>query len=376
MKLTFTLPSFLYLTGTVLGLIVSLICWIYPDNRRSSVQLLGASVFSLTWTLFIFFLYESRLIFYMPHLYQTSFIATLLYLPFSFLFVRGVTRLDKTQLTWKDLIHAAPLLLFLADYSAIYLLPASDKTKLLNDELISPYDFMDGHFFPDYIHRPFRFMLFLLYAGLQFRLIPHLVTELKKWCTPYLVAQFSLILYYLLNQFSLSYDALPFINVLISVYLLFIAISLLLNPKILYNQKAVSLAESKLIARVKQDMAHDFLKDKADMIATRLANYMNNDKPYLRHGYSIHNLSSDLQIQAYQLSFYLNHHLGISFSDYLNRYRIEHSKKLIQEGASQRYTLEALAFECGFSNRNSFTSAFKRFTGVTPSEFIRSYQKS
>src|ERR1044072_3516198 len=99
MKLTFTLLAFLYLTGSVLGFIVSLICWMYPHNRRSSIQLLGVSVFSLTWTLFIFFLYESRLIFYAPHLFQTNFIATFLFLPFSFLFVRSVALGDKAKLT-------------------------------------------------------------------------------------------------------------------------------------------------------------------------------------------------------------------------------------------------------------------------------------
>lgn len=376
MNLTFTLLAFVYLIGVVLGLIVSLICWIYPRNRRSSIQLLGTSVFSLTLTLFIFFTYESRVILYMPHLYQTSFITTLLYLPFSFLFIRGIVQGDKAELTWRDLIHAIPVLLFLADYSAIYLLSAADKVKLLTHGVTSPYDFIKGHFLPAYIHKPLRFLLFLLYTGLQFRLITHLSHKLKKWIVPYLAAQFGLILYYVLNQFTLGHETGPFINTLISAYLLFIAISLLLNPNILYNHYVVSLAETKLIERVKHDMTHDSLKEKADMIATRLTNYMNTEMPYLRHGYSIHSLSSDLQIQAYQLSFCLNHHLGISFSDYLNKHRVEHSKKLIREGVSQIYTLEALAYECGFNNRNSFTTAFKRFTGVTPSEFIRSYQKT
>jgi AraC-like DNA-binding protein len=372
MKLTFTFLAFLYLTGAVLGLIVSLICWIYPRNRRSPIQLLGTSVFSLMWTLFIFFLYESQLIFYAPHLYQTSFIATILYLPFSFLFVRSVIQGDKAGVTWPDLLHVIPLLLFLADYSGIYLLSASDKVALLNNTDISPYNFLKGYFLPDYFHKPLRFLLFLLYTGLQFRLALRLGPVLRKWIVPYLGGQFFLILYYVLSQFTFSYEILPFVHALISVYLLFIALGLLLNPHILYNHRVISLAESKLIARVREDMARDSEKSRSDVIASRLTTFMNNDRPYLRHGYAMHNLSSDLQIPSYQLSIYLNHYLGISFNDYLNKHRIEYSKKLLREGANQLYTLEALAYECGFNNRNSFTAAFKRFTGVTPSEFIRS----
>src|SRR4051812_13992138 len=106
MTLTLTLPAIVYMIAMVLGTIIASICWIHPHNSRSSIRWLGASILSLTWTLFVFFLSESSLIYYAPHLFQTSFIATLLYLPFSFFFVRSAAK--GTPLTWKDLIHALP----------------------------------------------------------------------------------------------------------------------------------------------------------------------------------------------------------------------------------------------------------------------------
>jgi AraC-like DNA-binding protein len=45
--------------------------------------------------------------------------------------------------------------------------------------------------------------------------------------------------------------------------------------------------------------------------------------------------------------------------------------ELIENGQAEQFTLEALAAKCGFSNRNTFTSAFKKFSGKTPSCFIK-----
>jgi AraC-like DNA-binding protein len=43
----------------------------------------------------------------------------------------------------------------------------------------------------------------------------------------------------------------------------------------------------------------------------------------------------------------------------------------MQKGEWEKITLEALAYQSGFNNRNSFTLSFKKFTGQTPSEYIR-----
>jgi len=38
-------------------------------------------------------------------------------------------------------------------------------------------------------------------------------------------------------------------------------------------------------------------------------------------------------------------------------------------------TLEAIASEAGFNNRNTFTAAFKKETGQSPSEFLKRIKK-
>jgi AraC-like DNA-binding protein len=61
----------------------------------------------------------------------------------------------------------------------------------------------------------------------------------------------------------------------------------------------------------------------------------------------------------------------MNFNDFINEYRIRFCIEKIENGEWKRKTLEALSKESGFNNRNSFTLAFKKVTGVTPSGFLK-----
>lgn len=60
-----------------------------------------------------------------------------------------------------------------------------------------------------------------------------------------------------------------------------------------------------------------------------------------------------------------------TFYDYVNEYRVEEFKRLVNETDISRYTLTALSEKCGFSSRASFFRHFKASTGITPSEYIK-----
>ena len=107
------------------------------------------------------------------------------------------------------------------------------------------------------------------------------------------------------------------------------------------------------------------------LLKYRLEKYMHERKPFLRAGYSISDMAFDLGLHSYQLSAFINHEIGMHFTDYVNRFRIEHCKMIIRSDAPGKVSLKELAFKCGFNNRNSFTSAFKKFTGEKPSEYIK-----
>jgi AraC-like DNA-binding protein len=70
------------------------------------------------------------------------------------------------------------------------------------------------------------------------------------------------------------------------------------------------------------------------------------------------------------LSIVLNQHLGSSFTDYVNHYRIDAVKERIVRPESRRLTIAGLAYECGFNSLPTFQRAFKAITGMSPRQYM------
>jgi AraC-like DNA-binding protein len=61
----------------------------------------------------------------------------------------------------------------------------------------------------------------------------------------------------------------------------------------------------------------------------------------------------------------------VNFNDFVNEYRISSCIEKLLKKEWEFKKLESIAEETGFNNRNTFTSAFKKATGLNPSEFIK-----
>lgn len=62
---------------------------------------------------------------------------------------------------------------------------------------------------------------------------------------------------------------------------------------------------------------------------------------------------------------------GSSFYEYVNRFRIAEACARLEDPASERITVDALAEAAGFSSRSSFYAAFRKAMGMTPTEYRR-----
>lgn len=92
------------------------------------------------------------------------------------------------------------------------------------------------------------------------------------------------------------------------------------------------------------------------------------------HLYRDPNLSRDavakrLKISSGYLSQQLNASAGVNFSDYLNSYRVKEVKRLLVDPAFAQYSLLGIGYEAGFNSKSTYYAAFKKATGMTPSEF-------
>ena len=115
--------------------------------------------------------------------------------------------------------------------------------------------------------------------------------------------------------------------------------------------------------------------EQGDALEMQLEQLMRTERPYLDDTLTLTSLAEMLDIHSNYLSQVINERFGKNFYDYINSARVEEFKILAQQPRAQHLTLLAVAFECGFSSKSSFNKFFKKSTGQTPSEFMRTQKK-
>ncbi len=111
--------------------------------------------------------------------------------------------------------------------------------------------------------------------------------------------------------------------------------------------------------------------EQAEEAVTRLQQAMQNDRLYLDPELSLDKVSRHVQLPAKTISAVLNQHLGKSFNQFVNEYRIDDFKRRLSDQAYSHLTLTGLAFECGFNSQATFQRTFKQITGATPGTYLQ-----
>jgi YesN/AraC family two-component response regulator len=96
---------------------------------------------------------------------------------------------------------------------------------------------------------------------------------------------------------------------------------------------------------------------------------MENEKLFLDGDLTLQKLAERLAIPAQHLSQVINERLDQTFSDFINKYRVEEAKRRLLDPKTQHYTVLAIGEEVGFNSKSSFNAVFKKYTNTTPSEF-------
>lgn len=101
----------------------------------------------------------------------------------------------------------------------------------------------------------------------------------------------------------------------------------------------------------------------------RLDKLMQSREEYLRPDLTLPKLARVVGCSVNNLSQVINSGFDTSFFDYLNRYRIEHARKLLKKSGSQSSAILHVAFTVGFNSNSAFYSAFKKHVGMTPAQY-------
>ncbi len=100
--------------------------------------------------------------------------------------------------------------------------------------------------------------------------------------------------------------------------------------------------------------------------------YMLAEKPYLQPDLNLIQLAKSLKMTRAQLSEVINLGFQKNFNDFINQYRVDAVKEQLAQGKQEQLSLLGIAYECGFNSKATFNRVFKKMTGLSPTQFLKS----
>ena len=93
---------------------------------------------------------------------------------------------------------------------------------------------------------------------------------------------------------------------------------------------------------------------------------------YITHFYagkvSLEEIAAQLKVTPEYISHLFTKDIGISFSDYLKKYRIDMAKKIMQTSNDKMYQIGG---KVGYKDPKYFNRMFKEVTGLSPKEYMK-----
>jgi AraC-like DNA-binding protein len=158
------------------------------------------------------------------------------------------------------------------------------------------------------------------------------------------------------------------VGVILSLSIFALGYKGILQKEILFPDLPVTLASVEPSAPRESEPKPD------NALIEKLQQYMKNEKPFLDAELSLSTLAKAMGLNRNQLSQLINTGLGENFYDFINKYRVEEVKRLMADPQKQNYNLLGMALEAGFKSKSTFNLIFKRFTGLTPTEYRKNIQ--
>ena len=118
---------------------------------------------------------------------------------------------------------------------------------------------------------------------------------------------------------------------------------------------------------LKEDIILDDKENEDSVLFNIIQEKMENERMYLKPGLSVVDLAKSIGSNRTYVSTSINSHSGKSFAMFVNTYRVEYAKQIMEKDG--KLSIAQVAEMSGFASEESFRRNFRNITGKSPSDW-------
>ena len=379
MNLNALLSFAVLITGCIVNSIV------YYKHKDLPSRLFAFSLFSLNYVVLLIFLFESKYILHVPFFFRTAPLFYYLIVPSFYLYL-VFTLKKRRHLHWTDSFHLLPAIIYFIDYIPLFLSTAEYKLQLISTFIAHDekhlLKFGEGWLIPARVHFLAPLIIGLIYlffaAKMLLQYYRFSIEHNKKLAIlRWLITATSLYLFLELSSLMI-FVFLPtnqWLLTTICIMVVFFSISLILfsEPYLLYGRYFNATYSGN--ENNKKHKQLNLPEERVRELHQLFENYITKQY-FLQQHTSLKHVADHLRTQPYVLSAFINQVYHMHFNDVINLHRVKYIEDGLTNKKWESLTLEAIARKAGFNNRITFLTAFKKFTGITPTQYIKKIQSA
>ena len=104
----------------------------------------------------------------------------------------------------------------------------------------------------------------------------------------------------------------------------------------------------------------------------QIEDYVVGSESFMSAELTIIDLAEKLKVHPKRISTAINTVIKQNFNTYINQHRINKAERLLKNKSAENFSIEGIGKEVGFNSKSAFYSAFKKYTGMTPSAYKES----
>jgi AraC-like DNA-binding protein len=389
---------------SILGLFLSIILLYFNAGNFKSAIYLG--VFFLLVSLYSFTVW---VLLYSKSVFLVSMLSAcfpfLFYMigPILYWYVRSILT-DDARLKRRDVWHLLPMIIYIFAILPYVFTPYALKVEVARS-IVNDAAFLQEYHFTIladilsvkviYLSRPVLVLGYTIWSAwlfLRYKInrTDSIVFPKQHFMSDWLFSLLGFLLILVISHSLLllkpvnAFSAFNVFQVLSGIGLVGLLVSPFLFPDILYGLPRLpesgidsrrDLKEKYQVQVVAKKHGPDFESDYLTLIGKKADSVMQECQPFLKQDCNLEKVSGLLGIPVHHLGYYFREVRKQPFTDYRNEWRVEYAKKLMMGGLADFMTLEAIGLLSGFSNRNTFFTAFKKIEGISPGVFASRYSE-